>query len=152
MGSGRVLCIIVFFVLLLVFISCSHSAILGEPMDADTIDKVQIVLAMSDSDRSDSKIIVDETEVKQLVNTFNTATLGKKVSNRDVIIGGSSCYLFYSGDTLVQKFTFNSNIPERIFKDDTLYYVEYQDKTPYELYTESPAEVITVDADFNEIE
>jgi len=158
MKSAKAVCIIGLIVVLFSFTGCGHRSLLEEKMDAETIDKVQIVMFMGDYDRRDSKIIVDETEIEQLVDTFNTATRGKKVRIVDVVISGNSYYFFYSGDTLVQEVTFNGNDSERarigdaVHYDDNVYYVEYQDKTPYELYNDSPAEVITVDRDFNIVE
>lgn len=147
-----ILCTIILIGLL---VSCNNSSkdLLSDKMDADDIEKIQIVLAMGNPlYGADSKIIMDSSEISTLVDTFNNAVLGKKIKDDDLAIGFCSYYYFYNGDTLVNKFIFNSNNTNSVLIKRDYYEVTYPEKTPYELYRSSTADTFVVDENLKEME
>lgn len=146
------------FLLVLVLVSfmfsgCSSTKmLLDDTSKLDSIDKVQIALAMGNPEYgAESKIITDKDEIKELVDAFNNAIVGEEVKTGEIYITSIASYYFYSDGSLVQRFIFNGNNTEHIFLDSKCYYVKYPDKTPYELYQQSKAEIITVDEELNEM-
>jgi len=101
---------------------------------------------------ANSKIVTARSEIARFVDAFNGAIVGDEIRLEDMGIGFPSIIIFFSGDTIAYRFGFNVNDTERVFLNSRLYYVEYPDLTPFELYLESSAEVIVVDLDLNEME
>jgi uncharacterized protein YceK len=140
----------IFVIISIIFIlsGCSSKNLLTDKMEASNIDKIQIVMGGSWNPKygEKAKIITDKNEISELVYVFNNATISKIAE--DTPCGTSSQYCFYSKDTLVQSFCFASEDSEIMFgTSNTDYndcYINYLDKTPYELYKSSAAEIITV--------
>lgn len=140
--------IIVAIILIIFTLSGCNSTkdLLTHKIEANDIDKIQIILAMGNPEYgAKSKIITEKDEISSLVDIFNKATIGKKIEDDDIVCSDASKYYFYSKDTLVQQFFFNGNDSERIWYNSNWYYFNYTDKKPYELYKSSVAEIIIVD-------
>lgn len=141
--------------ILIMFTGCSEKQLMNEQIESNNINKIQVITAMGNPIYgADSKIIIDTNEIKLFVDTFNSATIGKKVNDDDIGVGSVSYYYFYSNDQLLAGFAFNVNDTNVIWYDNNYCYVNYDEnlKTPFELYQNSNAEVIVVDENGNELE
>lgn len=139
---------------MIIFVGCSDKLLLKEQLVYSDIDRIQIVTAMGNPEYgADSKTITDPEEIKSLIDTFNSAKLGKKVPEDDLGIGMPSKYSFYSDGKVIAKFQFNVNDTNVIWYNGDYHYVEYGKglKTPYELYKNSTAEIVVVDEKGNEM-
>jgi electron transport complex protein RnfC len=128
-----------------ILVGCSDKSLLKEQLVSSDIDKIQIVTAMGNPEYgAASKTITSPEEIKSLIDTFNSAKIGKKVQENDLGIGMPSRYSFYSDDVVIAKFEFNVNDTNVIWYNDNYYYVEYGKnlKTPYELYQNAAAEIV----------
>lgn len=148
----------IWFMIVILAVACmlygcnSDKVLLNDKIKPDDIDKIQIMLAMGNPEYgADSKIITDKDEIREIVDAFNNAAIGSEVKNSDIHVSTPSSYYFYSGNSLIHQFSFNSNDSMRIWRNQKCYYVEYPDKSPYELYQKSNAEIIIVDEELNEL-
>ena len=146
--------ILIISLLMTIVVGYSDKSLLKEQLVSSDIDKIQIITAMGNPEYgADSKTITSPDEIKSLIDTFNSAKIGKKVREIDLGIGMTSKYSFYSDDEVIAKFEFNVNDTNVIWYNDNYYYVEYGKglKTPYELYENSIAEVVVVNENGDEM-
>lgn len=133
----------------------SSKQLLDTKISYDNIDRIQVITAMGNPKYgAKSKTITDANEIKAFVNSFNDATIGKKVNDKDVNIAMPSYYYIYSKDILVAAFVFNGNDTNKVWYNENYYYIDYPEsrKTPFELYNNSKADICIVDAKGNEIQ
>lgn len=151
----RIILIVATYFVVAMLLGCySGKNLLTEKLEAQNIEKIQVVLAMGNPDYgADSKVIRDESEIQEFVNAFNGASIGKRVKKVDEAVSDASKYYFY-GDvgSLLLVFYFNGNDSERIWHNSKWYYISYPGKKPYEIYKDSQAETIVVDENLNIIE
>lgn len=135
--------------MLTTIVGCTaNKQLLETKISYEEIDKIQIITAMGNpAYGADSKIIIDANEIKAFVDTFNIATIGKKVDDSDVGVTIASYYYFYSDDTLVAEFAFNGNDTNKIWYNESYYYIDYAERadTPFVLYKNSKADIFVVD-------
>jgi hypothetical protein len=146
--------ILIISLLMIILVGCSDKSLLKEQLVSSDIDKIQIVTAMGNPEYgADSKTITSPEEIKSLIDTFNSAKIGKKVQENDLGIGIPSQYSFYSDGEVIAKFEFNVNDTNVIWYNGNYYYVEYGKglKTPYELYQNSTAEIVVVNENGDEM-
>ncbi len=118
--------ILIISLLMTILVGCSDKSLLKEQLVSSNIDKIRIVTAMGNPEYgADSKTITSPDEIKALIDTFNSAKIGKKVREIDLGIGMTSKYFFYSNDEVIAKFEFNVNDTNVIWYNDNYYYVEY---------------------------
>ena len=150
----KIIAVIIILSIVFAFAGCSSSnSLLDNKINPNDIDRIQVMLAMGNpAYGADSKIITDRDEIHAMVDAFNYATIGERVGYMDVGVSFPSIYYFFGNDTLMYQFFFNGNDTRRIWLNNNWYWIYYVDKTPFELYWESPAPVIVVDEDLNEME
>ena len=143
------LCLMVLF-----FGGCSSvNSLVAEKIDPAKVDRIQVVLAGGTPELGqESKIISDEEEIAQIIDAINAAQIGKIVEEMDIVIADTSRYYLYCNDTLLEAITFNGNDSNRVWYDNNYYYVEYENKTLYELFNASTAPIIIVDEELNQME
>lgn len=141
--------------ILTVLTGCSEIQLVTEKLESSSIDKIQVITAIGNPMYgADSKIITDKAEIQLFIDTFNSGIIGRKVDDDDLGIGCVSYYDLYLKDKLVARFAFNVNNTNIIWRDNSYYYVIYDEdlKTPWQLYRSSNAETIVVDLEGNEME
>ncbi len=151
----KITIIFMFLAMLLVFTGCSDNQLIRQKMNSSDINKIQVITAMGNpAHGADSKTITSPEEIERFVDTFNSAEIGNQVADEHLGVGGASYYYFYQNEELLALFTFNVNDTNIIWHNGRYHYVIYgqNQKTPYELYQESDAEVIVVDESGNILE
>ncbi len=120
-----------------------------KPLLADLgIDRVQVALAGGAPEYGrESKMITDEKEIAGMVGAFDDMKIGDVVPEQELTVSDASEYLFYSGDKLVARYTFNGNDSTRIWSDGDYRYAAYAGDTPYSLYQNSVAQTVHVDGE-----
>lgn len=79
-------------------------------------------------------VIENAEEIKAFMEIFRGATIQGEVPSEKRIQSGISEYQLYHGDEKLHSYYFNGNDTLQIFVQDKLYYVNYPQKNPYELY------------------
>ncbi|GAA0180907.1 hypothetical protein SH2C18_35200 [Clostridium sediminicola] len=73
----------------------STKDLLTHKIEANDIDKIQIILAMGNPEYdAKSKIITEKDEISSLVDIFNKATIGKKIEDDDIVCSDASKWRF----------------------------------------------------------
>lgn len=123
-------------------------ALLDESLRAEDVQEIRVVLAMGNPKYgADARIITDREEITALIDAFNGAVLGDRVGDMDVHVAGASRYEVWAEGDTVRTFFFNGNDSRRVWTGSYWQHVRYPDRTPYEIYRDSEAEVFKVDED-----
>lgn len=121
----------------------------------EQIDKIQIISTMGNPEYgADSRVITDENEMKELIDTFNSGIIGKKLADTDIKIGFMSRYFFYHNGEVVVEYGFNANDTNTIWWNDAYRNISYGEnaKTPFAIYQDSQSPKIVVDKDGQEMD
>ena len=100
-------------------------------------DKIQVILAGGNPTYGFKiKIITDEIEISEFVDAFDNFTVNED-DTLDIDIVPPSYYRFYDEDELVEEFMFNGNDTTAMWIGQYIKLIEYDGKTPFELYENS---------------
>lgn len=123
-------------------------------IEYNQIDKIQVINSRGNPEYGDySKIITDENEISQFIDTFNNGIIGSKVKEEEVSIGFSSRYIFYKNGEVIADYNFNNINTSDVWWNNECRNIIYDTefKTPFDLYEQSGSPIIIVDQDGNEI-
>lgn len=75
-------------------------------IEYNQIDKIQVINSRGNPEYGNySKIITDENEISQFIDTFNNGVIGSKVKEEEVSIGFSSRYIFYKNGEVIADYS-----------------------------------------------
>ncbi|ONI46572.1 hypothetical protein AN640_00660 [Candidatus Epulonipiscium fishelsonii] len=138
---------LVIFSILIIYFGGSDNKLAN--INKNEVSRIQVIGTMGNPMYgADSKIIVNREEIKNFVNTFNSGEIGKKVKEKDILIGFSNKYIFFDEDKVIAEYNFNVNNTNIIGIDGEFYYIKYDKKLelPNELYEKSKSQKIVVDS------
>ncbi len=153
MNRIRVLC---FLLLLVVASACAPSTPKGDSLwdIAELTGNITEVKVMIDyngnpSGRNKAKRITDADEIAGFVLSFQNAYMGKQV---DDIYGNSTVIRFINEENKYYDFVFSSGKDHEYYSTYHCHDVSFTKKNPWSLYSDSKANEIIVDVNYNEIE
>ena len=123
-------------------------------IEYNQIDKIQVINSRGNPEYGNySKIITDENEISQFIDTFNNGVIGSKVKEEEVSIGFSSRYIFYKNGEVIADYNFNNINTSVVWWNNECRNIIYDTefKAPFDLYEQSDSPIIIVDQDGNEI-
>ena len=133
---------------------CGKKELLDEKLDGAEIDKIVVTLAMGNPKYgADCRVITDAAEIGHMLEAFNGAAVGEKVTDGEEWVAGSGSYAFFRGEEKILQLQCNANDPSRIWLKDAFYQIEYPEgmDSPFDQYMDSNAEIIVVDEEGNEM-